>query len=186
MLYNWLNATILVNAIQDFYFLRFAKTPPDADGITDHIYTNKTDTRIVIPILFCTLWEVLTARLHLEIIRAKATDDTLQKKLLSDYRRATKAKREKLFLGLTGEKWGDALAELTKSSELNYTDHFEFYLNINHKRNAFIHEGFHWHFKDDELEKIPEELRSVFHLFAQLHNRYVPKCIRERKTVVVA
>lgn len=83
---------------------------------------------------------------------------------------------------MTGEKWNDALGELTKSSELNYTNHFEFYLKINRKRNAFIHEGFHWHFKDDELEKIPEELWPVFSLFAQLHNRYVPNLLRQRGT----
>ena len=58
-----LNSLVLVNSIQDFYFLRHAKPPPDPDGIADHIYTNKTDTRIVIPLLFCTLWDALTTEL---------------------------------------------------------------------------------------------------------------------------
>jgi hypothetical protein len=176
-MYSWLNATVLVNAIQDFYFLRRAKPQPDPDGITNHIHTNETDTRVVIPLLFCTLWEVLTTRLCVEILRAKAVDKTLQDRLLLDYRHA-REKREKLFLGLTGEKWNDALAELTKSSELNYASHFDFFLNINRKRNAFIHEGSHWDFSDEELEKIPEELWPVFSLFAQLHNRYIPKFLR--------
>lgn len=169
----------MLDAIQDFYFLRQAKPQSlDLGGIAEHIHTNETDTRIVIPLLFCTLWEVLMNRLCVEILRAKAIDDTFQERLLSDYRYA-RDQREKLFPGLTGEKWIDALAELTKSSELNYTNHFEFYRNINRKRNAFIHGGFHWHFKDDELEKIPEELWPVFSLFAQLHNRYIPNLIRQ-------
>ena len=182
-IYSWLNATVLVDGIQDFYFLRRVKPPPpDLGGITEYIHTNETDTRVVIPLLFCTLWEVLTTRLCVEILRAKTIDETFQERLLSDYRHA-KDKRGKLFPGVTGEKWNDALAELTKSSELNYANHFEFFLNINRKRNAFIHEGFHWHFKDDELEKIPEELWPVFSLFAQLHNRYIPKflCAQENR-----
>jgi hypothetical protein len=180
-IYSWSGATSVLDAIQDFYFLRQAKPQsPGLGGVAEHVHTNETDTRIVIPLLFCTLWEVLMTRLCVEILRAKAIDDTFQERLLSDYRYA-RDKREKLFPGLTGEKWIDALAELTKSSELNYTNHFEFYRNINRKRNAFIHGGFHWHFKDDELEKIPEELWPVFSLFAQLHNRYIPNLIRQRK-----
>jgi hypothetical protein len=184
-IYSWSGATSVLDAIQDFYFLRRVKPPsPDLGGIAEHIHTNETDTRIVIPLLFCTLWEVLMTRFCVDILRAKAIDETFQERLLSDYRYA-RDKREKLFPGLTGENWIDALAELTKSSELNYTNHFEFYRNINRKRNAFIHGGFHWHFKDDELEKIPEELWPVFSLFAQLHNRYIPKFIRQPETAKV-
>ena len=178
-MYSWIGATSVLDAIQDFYFLRRAKPP--SDDTVGEIHTNETDTRIVIPLLFCTLWEILMTRLCVEILRAKAIDDTLQERLLSDYRYA-REKREKFFPGLTGEKWDDALRELTKSSELNYTNHFEFYRNINRKRNAFVHGGVHWHFKDDELEKIPEELWPVFSLFAQLHNRYIPKFIRQPET----
>jgi len=169
-----LSSLVLVNSIQDFYFLRRASPPVDAGGIAAHIHTNETDTCIVIPLLFCTLYEGLTTQLCQNIMRAKALDKPLQERLLSDHRYA-KEKREKLFPALTGEKWNDALAELTKAAQLNYTEHFDFFLTVNRKRNKFIHEGSHWHFTDQELERIPEELWTTFSLFTQLHNRYVPK-----------
>ncbi|KGF73187.1 hypothetical protein DO97_01320 [Neosynechococcus sphagnicola sy1] len=169
-----LNALVLVNSIQDFYFLRHANPPPDPDGIADHVYTNKTDTRIVIPLLFCTLWDALTTELCQNVMRAKQLEEPLRERLLQDYR-YSRDKRERLLPALTSEKWNFALAELTKPAELDYTQHFNFFLTINTKRNTFIHEGSHWHFTDEELERIPEELWPTFSLFAQLHNRYVPK-----------
>src|SRR5712672_1531871 len=168
-----LNAYVLVNSIQDFYFLRHAKPPPDSDGLSAHIYSNETDTRIVIPLLFCTLWDGLTTELCQNVMRAKSLDQQLQDRLLLDYR-YSREKREKLLPALTGQKWSDTLDELTKRAELDYTNHFNFFLTVNRKRNTFIHEGSHWEFTDDELEKIPEELRTTFHLFAELHNQYVP------------
>jgi hypothetical protein len=76
-MYSWSGATSVLDAIQDFYFLRRAKPQsPDIDGIAEHVHTNETDTRIVIPLLFCTLWEVLMTRFCVEILRAKAIDDT--------------------------------------------------------------------------------------------------------------
>jgi hypothetical protein len=169
-----LNSFVLVNAIQDFYFLRHSKPPPDSGGIADHIYTNETDTRIVIPILFCTLWDGLTTELCENIMRANNLEKTLRDRLRLDYR-YSREKREKLLPALTGEKWSHSLTELSKQAELNYTDHFEFFLNINSKRNTFIHEGSHWQFTNEELERIPEELWPTFSVFSQLHNRYVPK-----------
>jgi hypothetical protein len=107
-------------------------------------------------------------------MRAKAIEEPLQERLLLDHRYA-KEKREKLFPALTGEKWNEALTELKAAAELNYTEHFDFFLTVNRKRNKFIHEGSHCHFTDQELERIPEELWTAFNLFTQLHNRYVPK-----------
>jgi hypothetical protein len=171
-----MNAIVLVNSIQDFYFLRHAKPPPDADGIADHIYTNETDTRIVIPLLFCTLWDALTTELCQNIMRAQRLEDSLRERLLQDYR-YSRDKRERLLPALTGEKWNLALTELAKQPDCDYMPHFDFFLTINKKRNTFIHEGSHWHFKDEELERIPEELWPTFSLFAQLHNRYVPNVV---------
>src|SRR5207253_11370491 len=135
-----LSSLVLVNSIQDFYFLRRASPPADADGIAAHIHTNETDTCIVIPLLFCTLCEGLTTQLCQNIMRAKALDKPLQERLLSDHRYA-KEKREKLFPALTGETWNNALADLTKAAQLNYTEHFDFFLIVNRKRNKFIHEA---------------------------------------------
>ena len=169
-----LHSGVLVDSIQDFYFLRHAKPPPDPDGIVVHIHSNKTDTRIVIPLLFCTLWEALMTELCKNIMRAKQLEQSLNERLLQDYRSA-REKRERLFPALTGEKWNFALTELTKRTEVDCVQHFDFFLTVSNKRNRFIHEGALWPFEDEELEGIPEELPPVFWLFAQLHNRYVPK-----------
>ena len=174
LLYFEPNAYSIVASIQDFYFLRHAKPPPDTDGLSDHVYTNETDTRIVIPLLFCTLWDVLTIHISREVMRAKHLEQLLQDRLLLDYR-FSREKREKLLPALTGEKWKEALAELTKRAQIDYTEHFTFFLNINEKRNEFIHEGSHWSFDDEELERIPEELKPTFNLFAELHNRWVAR-----------
>jgi hypothetical protein len=173
LLHFGIAAYVLVNSIQDFYFLRHAKPPPDSQDIADEIYTNKTDTRIVIPLLYCTLWDALTTELCQNIMRAKKLQDSLQDRLLLDYR-SSREKRDRLFRGLTGEKWNDALTELSKQFDLNYSNHFEFFLAINRKRNDFIHEGVHWNLTDEELERIPGELQPTFSLFAELHNRCVP------------
>lgn len=168
-----LSSYTLVNAIQDFYFLRHADFPPDQHGIADHVHTNETDTRIVLPILYCTLWDGLTTELCQNIMRKNGLSMSLRDRLLQDYR-FSREKREKLFPALTGEKWNSALIELTKASQIDYSKHFESFLAINSKRNTFVHEGSHWHFTDSELEHIPEELWPTFSLFAQLHNRFVP------------
>ena len=171
-----ISSMALVDSIQDFYFLRRASVPADRHGMASHVHTNKTDTRIVIPLLFCTLHEGLTTQLCQNIMRAKALEKSLQERLLSDYLYA-KEKREKLFPALTGEKWNGSLAAITEAAQLDYTKHFNFFLTINKGRNTFIHEGSHWHFKDEDLEQIPEELWTAFSLFVQLHNRYVVKPI---------
>ncbi len=176
-----LNARVLVNSIQDFYFLRRATPPADAGGMAVCVHTNRTDTRIVIPLLFCTLCELLTSQLCRNLMRAKALDEPLQERLLAGHRYAID-KRDKLFPALTGEKWNEALAKLTKADGLNYTEHFKFFLAVNGKRNRFIHEGARpQRFTAEELDRIPEELRTMFSLFAELHNRYVPEWLKNNQ-----
>jgi hypothetical protein len=161
-----------VNSIQDFYFLRNAQPPLGPDPISEQVYSNDTDTRVVIPLLFCTLWDVLTTDLCRTVMDARKIDQRLQDQLLSDYRFSTQ-KRDKLFLALTGETWKNALRAITKKGGIEYGELFKFFLDINTKRNKFVHEGYYWHFKEVELERIPEELKPTFNLFAALHNRWV-------------
>lgn len=175
-LYFGLNAYVLVNSIQDFYSLRNAQPPVTPQSITDPIYSNETDTRVVIPLLFCTLWDVLTTDLCRNVMNAKNIDEGLQTQLLSDYRFSSQ-KRDKLFPALTGETWKKALAGITKSEGIKYGELFKFFLEISAKRNAFVHEGYYWQFKDEELERIPEELKPTFNLFAALHNRWIVKVV---------
>lgn len=165
-----LNSLVLVNALQDFYFLRGAKPPADRDGLVANVYSNETDTRIVMPVLFCALWDTLTTQLCQNVMRAKLIPEEEEKRLLQKFKFA-RDRRTRLLPELTSEQWDDALAALPNSAI--HIEHFNFFRQLNTKRNAFIHEGSPWQFKDDELEQIPEEVWPSFNLFAQLHNRYV-------------
>jgi len=119
-----LNSLVLVNALQDFYFLRRAKPPADKDGLVANVYSNETDTRIVLPVLFCALWDTLTTQLCQNVIRAKSISKEDEEKLLRKFKFA-RDRRTKLLPSITFEGWDDALSALPDAA--THIEHFNFF-----------------------------------------------------------
>ena len=163
-----LNVCHLVNSIQDLFFVSSADmTHSDEFGTRE--YKFDTDTRPIIAILYCTIFDVCMTQLTKAIMRKRSLPPRIAERLLKDYRFSSE-KRDQLYPVLIGEKFTESLAQIAAAGAVDFAPHFAFLKEIAEKRNSLIHQGNPWRFTKQELEKIPHELIPLFRAFVALHN----------------
>jgi len=158
----------LIDSIQDFYFIsNKRKTKEDTAAITI-----QTNPQTVIPLLFCTLADVILEDFLRTLMRKQGLSQPVADRLLSDHLTG-KRRRECLFPVLTGCKWKAALETLSSPPEPNFNSTFDFYLEVNKARNQFLHDGVPWAIKTTHPQGCINHIWPLLKLFVSLHNKFV-------------
>lgn len=158
----------LIDSIQKFYFIGDQqKADENATAITI-----QTNPHTVIPLLFCTLAEVILEDFLRTLMRKQGLSEAVVNRLLGDHLTG-KRRRESLFPVLTGCKWKAALEDLTSPSGPNFNATFDFYLEVNKARNRFLHDGVPWAIKTTHPQGCIDHIWPLLKLFVGLHNRFV-------------
>jgi hypothetical protein len=168
-LYYHSNVRDIVNIMQTQYHFK---------GKKEKLLLNKPATedqshKALIPILFCTLWEILLDHFFCELMRAMKLSANVKERLLED-NKYTFDRTGKLFKSLTNLKWKDAIEKVSEIDNADYLAVNSFYCDVNKMRNIFIHRG------SDYISwtKMPEEcLKKIYpsaQCFVALHNLLIP------------
>jgi hypothetical protein len=168
-LYFGTELCLLVNSIQDLYFLRSGKITHDDEDFGIQNYNMESDLRPMSAILFCTIFDVLMTGLIKNIMHRRSIQHEIQELLLKDYKFA-KEKRDQLYPLFMKEKFFESIKSIKTETAYDFEPHFSYANELAQKRNQFIHRGIKWGFKDAELDAIPHELSPLFRGFVALHN----------------
>lgn len=161
----------LLDLLEDFYFepsiLNKSKTPRPVNE------TRKQDLAILI--FFCSLVEVLLYHFLVVCMNKKQIPVEIQERMLND-NVTDKQRVEKLFPVLTGDKWKNAIRNITNRSKINYTETVEFYTKTAASlRNNLLHQGDKWAIPRTIAEDCIKHAQKFIYLFVELNNRYIAK-----------
>lgn len=166
LIYFHVNIHILIDLIQESYHSQKNETG------CERLYEGEGPHDISVVIFFCTLREALLENLISRLLAHNQIPERVQERLLSDNKFYVQ-KQDKLFMALTGEKWGNAIKALNEAGELDYDAIDQFVREAADARNEFIHSGRKWHINRALSKSCVEHIWGLINLYASLHNRYI-------------
>lgn len=86
----------------------------------------------------------------------------------------------KLFTILTQTK-EDEFRRVVKQLNPEHLETFDFYLQIQRKRNAIVHEGNIWDIPRTMPGECLHRVSSLLWMFVDVHNYYIPKLYQRRR-----
>lgn len=162
--YFLLNADILIDLMQEFYYPR----QTESKATKRQIRLNQA----AIVIFFCSLGEVLLNQFLGELMLKAELSREIQDRLFKD-NSSIKQRLGKLFPALTGVKWIKAVRMLNERVDRHYVETHKFYERMSKVRNAFLHKGAIWSIHEGMPEQCIRHIWRLLHLFVDLHNEYL-------------